>query len=145
MRLLDATSRTLMLCGSLPSATTRVTMSRSVSVPTSRWPSTTGARPTFSSFSIRAAYETVWSASMVHGLDVIASWTLFPMEAPSYFGVIFGFPAPVGAKPPEWGSAVGHDRATDQGCGTRVPGGVRRPALGRLPGLQGRPEQGLRD
>jgi hypothetical protein len=53
----------------LPSATTRVTMSRSVSVPTSRSPSTIGARPTSSSFIIFAAYATGLSASIAHGLN----------------------------------------------------------------------------
>ncbi|TMM24054.1 MAG: MmcQ/YjbR family DNA-binding protein [Actinobacteria bacterium] len=68
-------------------------MSRSVSVPTSRWPSTTGASPTSSSRIIRAAYATVWSASIVHGFTVIASLTLLLIEAPfSCFRSISGFP-----------------------------------------------------
>src|SRR5215210_1544738 len=48
-------------------------MSRSVNVPTSRSPSTTGASPTSSSFIIFAAYATGLSASIEHGFEVIAS------------------------------------------------------------------------
>src|SRR5437763_1414638 len=82
MGAVDAASREVTICGSLPSATTRVTMSRSVSVPIRRLPSTIGAMPTFSCFIILAAYATGLSASIVHGFEVIASRTLLPMEAP---------------------------------------------------------------
>src|SRR5919109_2563614 len=80
-RSFEATSRTGTDCGSLPSATTRVTMSRSVSAPTSRSPSTTGARPTSSSFIICAAYATGLSASIAHGFADMTSVILLAIDS----------------------------------------------------------------
>src|SRR6266542_7137796 len=142
---LDATSRVFTVFGSRPSATTRTTMSRSVSVPTSRLPSTTGARPTFSCFSIRAAYSTVWSASIVHGFEVIASLTLLPMCAPFLFSSHISRSRRKRPRNGENGRrAAGGDRRADSQLGTGISRDVRGSALGRLPGVQGRREQGVR-
>src|SRR5215218_4689999 len=57
-------------------------MSRSVSIPINLSPSTIGARPTSSSRIISAAYATDFSASMVHGLEVMTSRMLCVISPP---------------------------------------------------------------
>src|SRR5690242_17421960 len=93
---------------------------------------------------IRAASTTDASACTVVGFEVITSLTFFPIPPPSRLQLVCGFPARAGAKRTECGRADGNDREEDHRAGALVPGGLRGPAVGRLPGLQGGPEQGLR-
>jgi len=69
----DATCPAVVDWTSLPSATTLIAMSRSVIVPTSRSPSTSGTMPTFSSRMIFAASTTELSLATVFGFHVIRS------------------------------------------------------------------------
>jgi hypothetical protein len=86
MRSREAISPTVADCGSFPSATTRRTMSRSVTIPTRRSPSTTGSGPTSSDFINRAASAIVVDVSTPFGLLVIASRMLFAINPPRCFG-----------------------------------------------------------
>src|SRR4051794_16175046 len=72
-------SPTRIACGSLPSAMPRTTMSRSVTIPTSRSPSTIGIEPTSSCFISFAASVSDCEGAAVLTSDVIASFTRFPM------------------------------------------------------------------
>jgi hypothetical protein len=77
------TSATCTLLGSRSLASTLITRSRSVTMPTSFPPSTTGSEPTFSDDIVRAASTTVASVGIDVGDEVIASRTfaLPPMPA----------------------------------------------------------------
>ena len=61
--------------GSLPAAVLRTTMSRSVSMPTSRSPSHTGKAPMFSASIRRAASHTLWCGETAATSRVITSHT----------------------------------------------------------------------
>src|SRR5262249_34857237 len=61
--------------GSTPSAVARTVMSRSVTIPTTRFPSTTGSGPTSRSFIVRAASARVVSAPTTTASGVITSET----------------------------------------------------------------------
>src|SRR5581483_4125320 len=78
----DAISPTVTDSGDLPSATTRTAMSRSVTMPTSFSPSTTGMIPTSSSRISRAASITVCPLSIERGLSVISSRMLRAIATP---------------------------------------------------------------
>src|SRR5690348_8252165 len=74
----EAMSPAVTACGSLPSAIPRTTMSRSVSIPISRSPSTTGTEPTSSCFISFAASASDSDGVAVLTSELIASFTLFP-------------------------------------------------------------------
>src|SRR5215211_4550878 len=73
------TSRTGVDAGSRPLATARTVMSRSVTMPATRSPSTTTTAPTSASAMMRAASTTGAPASTVLGSDVMTSRTLCAM------------------------------------------------------------------
>src|SRR5947209_11534456 len=92
-RSLAAISVTFVDCGSLPSATTAIAMSRSVITRTRRSPSVIGAIPVSSSRISRAASATLESAVTVRGSEVITS--LICLIAPPLRLLVIGF-VPVG-------------------------------------------------
>src|SRR5215210_1760498 len=144
-RSVDASSRTLTDWGSFPSATTRTAMSRSVTVPTNRPSSTIGTIPTSSCFMILAASTTELPASMPVGLEVITSCTLFPIEGPPLSLWRHNrLPRLGNSETVRMSYAHGHPRAADHRARALVPRVLRGPAMGRLPGVQGGCEQGLR-
>jgi len=67
------TSPTRVWPGAWPAAVDRTVMSRSVIMPTSRWPSSTGIEPTFNSSIICAARCTVSCGEMLCTSRVITS------------------------------------------------------------------------
>src|SRR5919106_2063031 len=81
----DAISPTVVELGSRPSATTRTTMSRSVTIPVSRPCSTIGTGPTSSFAMTLAASMTVVSGSQVFTWEVMTSLMLVPMRSPFRF------------------------------------------------------------
>ena len=81
-------SRTFVDCGSLPSATMRIAMSRSVVVPTSFCPSTIGTMPASSSRMSLAASATDLSGSIVLGFFVIRSRMVLAIDPSSLIVVV---------------------------------------------------------
>jgi hypothetical protein len=93
-RSVEAISRTVAEPGSRPSAISRTTMSRSVTVPISFPFSTTGTIPVSRSRMVRAASTTEAPGSTVVGLGVMTSLMLLPIRCLLHsFRLRFGFPA----------------------------------------------------
>jgi len=76
------TSATSDSCATMPSATPRTAMSRSVTMPTIAWPSSTGSEPTSMSRIRRAAACSVSSRCTVATLFVMI-WAIVVMAASS--------------------------------------------------------------